>query len=113
MNTQDWSPLGWTGWISLQSKGLSRVFSNTIVQKQQSILGAAKGSGFQPVVILPPGGYLAMSGDIFGCHNWVGVVTGIERPEKLLIALEGTGQPSTTKNYPSQSANSVEAKKML
>ena len=35
MNTQDWSPLGWTGWISLQSKGLLRVFSNTIVQKHQ------------------------------------------------------------------------------
>ena len=35
MNTQDWSPLGWTGWISLQSKGLSRVFSNTTVQKHQ------------------------------------------------------------------------------
>ena len=35
MNTQDWSPLGGTGWISLQSKGLSRVFSNTIVQKHQ------------------------------------------------------------------------------
>ena len=33
MNTQDWSPLGWTGWISLQSKGFSRVFSNTTVQK--------------------------------------------------------------------------------
>ena len=33
--TQDWAPLGWTGWISLQSKGLSRVFSNTIVQKHQ------------------------------------------------------------------------------
>ena len=33
MNTQDWSPLGWTGWISLQSKGLSRVFANTTVQK--------------------------------------------------------------------------------
>ena len=32
---QDWSPLGWTGWISLQSKGLSRVFSNTTVQKHQ------------------------------------------------------------------------------
>ena len=32
MNTQDWSPLGWTRWISLQSKGLSRVFSNTTVQ---------------------------------------------------------------------------------
>ena len=35
MNTQDWSPLGWTGWISLQSKGLSRVFSNTTIQKHQ------------------------------------------------------------------------------
>ena len=35
MNTQDWSPLGWTGWISLQSKGLSRVFSNSIVQRHQ------------------------------------------------------------------------------
>ena len=33
MNTQNWSPLGWTGWISLQSKGISRVFSNTTVQK--------------------------------------------------------------------------------
>ena len=38
-NTQGWSPLGWTGWISLQSKGLSRVFSNTTVQKHQ-FLGA-------------------------------------------------------------------------
>ena len=35
MNTQDWSPLGWTGWISLQSKGLSRVFFYTTVQKHQ------------------------------------------------------------------------------
>ena len=35
MNTQDWFPLGWTGWISLHSKGLSRVFSNTTVQKHQ------------------------------------------------------------------------------
>ena len=35
MNIQDWFPLGWTGWISLQSKGLSRVFSNTTVQKCQ------------------------------------------------------------------------------
>ena len=34
-NTQDWSPLEWTDWISLQSKGLSRVFSNTAVQKHQ------------------------------------------------------------------------------
>ena len=35
MNIQDWFPVGWTGWISLQSKGLSRVFSKTIVQKHQ------------------------------------------------------------------------------
>ena len=35
MNIQDWFPLGWTGWISLQSKGLSDIFSNTTVQKHQ------------------------------------------------------------------------------
>jgi len=35
MNIQDWFPLGWTGWISLQSKGLSKVFPNTTVQKHQ------------------------------------------------------------------------------
>ena len=35
MNTQDWSPLGWTSWTSLLTKGLSRVFSNTTVQKHQ------------------------------------------------------------------------------
>ena len=35
VNTQDWCALGWTGWISLQAKGLSRVFSNTTVQKHQ------------------------------------------------------------------------------
>ena len=35
VNIQDWIPLGWTGWIFLQSKGLSRVFSNTTVQKHQ------------------------------------------------------------------------------
>ena len=37
MNTQDWIPLGWTDWISLLSKGLSRVFSNTTVQKHQFV----------------------------------------------------------------------------
>ena len=35
MNIQDWFPLGWTGWVPLQSKGLSRVFSNTTIQKHQ------------------------------------------------------------------------------
>ena len=43
MNTQDWSPLGWTGWTSWQSKGLSRVFSNTTVQKHQ-LFGAQPSS---------------------------------------------------------------------
>ena len=37
MNAQDWSPLGWAGWISLKSKGLTRVFSNTTVQKYLSL----------------------------------------------------------------------------
>ena len=41
MNTQDWSPLGWTGWISLQSKGLSRVFSNITVQKHHFFSSSA------------------------------------------------------------------------
>ena len=45
MNTQDWSPLEWTGWISLHSKGLSRVFSNTTVQKHQ-FFGAQLSSQF-------------------------------------------------------------------
>ena len=36
MNTQDWTPLGWTGWISLQSKGISKVFSNTTVKSINS-----------------------------------------------------------------------------
>ena len=39
MNIQDWFPLGWTGWISLYSKGLSRVFSSTTVQKHQFFNG--------------------------------------------------------------------------
>ena len=58
-NTQDWSPLEWTGWISLQSKGLSRVFSNTTVQKHQffsaqlssqsnSFIVISKREGFMP-----------------------------------------------------------------
>ena len=41
MNTQDWSPLGWTGWISLQSEGLSRVFSTTTSSKASILLRSA------------------------------------------------------------------------
>ena len=40
MNTQDWSPLGWTGWISLQSKGFARVLSNNTFQKHQFFCSA-------------------------------------------------------------------------
>ena len=45
MNIQDWSPLGWTGWISRQSKGLSRVFSNTTVQKHPLSTSGSWGKG--------------------------------------------------------------------
>ena len=58
MNNQDWSPLGWSGWISLQSKGLSRVFSNTTVQKHQffsaqlsSLSWCKHNCGFRPCIL--------------------------------------------------------------
>ena len=47
MNIQDWSPLGWTGWISLQSKGLSGVFSRTTVQKHQFFGWGNSGNSFR------------------------------------------------------------------
>ena len=53
MNAQDWTPLGWTGWIFLQSKGLSRVFSNTTVQKHQ-FFGAQRRK-WQPTPVFLPG----------------------------------------------------------
>ena len=52
MNIQDWFPLGWTGWMSLQSKGFSRVFSNTTVQKHQ-FFGAQLSSHTNLVSIKP------------------------------------------------------------
>jgi len=51
MNTQDWSPLGWTGWISMQSKGVSRVFSNTIVQKHQFFSAQLSNSVVSPQIL--------------------------------------------------------------
>ena len=52
MNTQDWSPLGWTGWISFRSKGLSRAFSNTTVELQQfkSINSSALSFLYSPIL---------------------------------------------------------------
>ena len=56
-NIQDWFPLGWTGWISLLSKGLSRVFSNTTVQKHQFISAQLSlwRRQWQPTPVLLPG----------------------------------------------------------
>ena len=51
MNIQDWFPLGWTGWISLQSKGLSRVFSKTTVQKHQFTSKIRRAA--QPGLLIP------------------------------------------------------------
>ena len=55
MNTQDWSPLRWTGWISLQSKGLSRVFSNTTVQKHQFFGAQLSSQSNSHIHTWPPG----------------------------------------------------------
>ena len=70
INTQDWSPLEWTGWISLQSKELSRVFSNTTVQKHQFFsaqLSSQSNSHIHTWLLekpqpWPDGSLLAMSG---------------------------------------------------
>ena len=52
-NTQGWSPLEWTGWISLQSKGLSRVFSNTTVQKHQFFSAQPSSQSNSPIHTWP------------------------------------------------------------
>ena len=54
MNTQDWSPSGWTGWISLQSKGLSRAFSNTTVQKHQFFSAQLSSQSNSDMQMTPP-----------------------------------------------------------
>ena len=66
MNIQDWFPSGWTGWISLQSKGLSRVFSNTTVQK--SINSSALSFLYSPTLThsyMTTGKTIALTGRIF------------------------------------------------
>ena len=55
MNTQDWSPLGWTGWISLKSKGLSRVFSNVTAWKLSTKAVNSLGCDCQHFFPLTPG----------------------------------------------------------
>ena len=65
MNIQDWFPLGLTGWISLQSKGLSRVFFNTIVQKHQFFSWI----GFSGHMGLFRASQLWEAGDVLNCLN--------------------------------------------
>ena len=60
MNIQDWFSLGWTGWISLQSKGLSRVFSNTTVQRHQ-FFRAQLSSGSQNIGVSASASVLPMN----------------------------------------------------
>ena len=63
VNTQDWSPLGWTGWISLKSKGLSRVFFNTTVQKRfLEVHKMHKSEGYSSMHFYKVANYVAATG---------------------------------------------------
>ena len=94
MNTQDWSPLGWTGWISLQSKELSRVFSNTTVQKHQ-FFGAQLSSQSNSHPYMTTGKTIALTRWIFVDKvmslflNMLSrlVITFLPRSEHLLITV--------------------------
>ena len=92
MNIQDWFPLGWTGWISLMSKGLSRVFSNTTVQKLNSLVSSFL---YAPTLIsieLTTGKTIALTRQTFVCRvryllfNMLSrlVITFLPRSKRLL-----------------------------
>ena len=92
MNNQDWFPLGWTGWISLQSKELSRVFSNTTVQKHQFLCAQLSlQSNSHPYV--PTGKTIALTRQTFVgkvmslLFNMLSrlVITFLPRSKRLLI----------------------------
>ena len=70
MNTQDWSPLEWTGWISLQFKGLSRVFSNTTVQKQQFLTAPHSSTFAWEIPWTEEPGRLQSMGSLRVGHKW-------------------------------------------
>ena len=61
MNTQDWAPLGWIGWITLQSKGLSKVFSNTTVQKHQFVRAQLSSQSNSHIHTWPPEKTIALT----------------------------------------------------
>ena len=93
MNTQDWSLLVWTGYISLQSKGLSRVFSNTTVQKHQ-FFGAQLSIVQLSHPYMTSGKTIALTGRTFVCKavvllfNMLSrlVITFLPRSKRLLIS---------------------------
>ena len=98
MNIQDWFPLGWTGCISLLSRGLSRVFSNTIVQKHQFFraqLSLWSSSHIHTWLQEKPwlwlDGPLLASGSLQSCylksHGWDGCITWDPFPTVLQIAV--------------------------
>ena len=66
---QDWFPLGWTGLISLQSKGLSKIFSNTTIQKHQFFWCSAFFRKWQPTPAFLPGESQGR-GSLVGCRLW-------------------------------------------
>ena len=92
-NTQGWSPLQWTGWISLQFKGLSRVFSSTTVQKHQ-FFGAQLSSQFNSHIHMTTGKTIALARwTFFGkvmslLFNMLFrlVITFLPRSKRLLIS---------------------------
>ena len=92
MNIQDWSPLGWTGWISLQSKGLSGVLSNTTVQKHQFFSGQLSlwfSSHMHTWLLLKPWlrlyGYLLIMALLFNMQSRL-VITFLPRSKSLLVS---------------------------
>jgi len=93
MNTQNWSPLGWTVWISLQSKGISRVFSNTAVQKHQ-FFGAQLSSPSNSSPYMTTGKTIALTRQTFVgkvtslLFNMLSrlVITFLSRSKRLLIS---------------------------
>ena len=86
MNIQDWFPLGWTGWISLQSKGLLRVFSNTTVQKHQFFgvqLSLWSNSHIHTWLLEKPYLFHTILGDILYNDYWKNCIFFIQSLETL------------------------------
>ena len=94
INSQDWSPLGWTGWISLQSKGLSTVFSNTTVQKHQFFGAQLSYSPTLTSIYMTTGKTIALTRQTFSgkamslLFNMLSrlVITFIPKSKRLLIS---------------------------